>query len=508
MHKVIKSTLTAIVSLALLMSGNTMKAQTMVAEKMTAAPMDMSASVNKRVDFNGQPCALIKVSITASNASFGGNIIGDVLRDGSDYWVYVTAGTKMLQVKHPNYKTLLVAFPDLGIKSVEGRQTYLLDITLPYYAPPQVAETVAQPAKPAPATAAASTETKSEPYRMRTFKPIKVKDYTSLFFPLYGITLGKSTSSDALRLGFKDDNTFWEEHKVINAENMSFWCNMGTNHDNNTYSQINIRDVPKQWAEKFNIEKKMSYNEWLDFFRSIGCRIDISKEPTIGEFDGKDVMRADFRATTPDGKYFFDLHFNYGKEGTTPYSPGTLYNITMVALSNDVIASKLASSKGASAGVKPSTAIDMFFPIYGITLGKTTWKDMSDLGFNVRFYDEDSVVGEALGLDFWDHHKDKYFTNLHMVQSANMPVDWVKMGFQWGNSYDTWVRMLKDLGYAVVVKKQPTLEKFQDRDCFSADLSAVSPDGRLRIDLDFDYGDNGNTTSSPGTLYSIDMYAL
>lgn len=495
---------------AALTVATTLNAQNMVAEKMSSAPMDLSASVNKRVDFNGEPCALIKVSITASNASFGGNVVGDVQRDGSDYWVYVTSGTKMLQVKHPNYKTLLVTFPDLGIKNVEGKQTYILDITLPYYAPETVMAAAVAPSATSAASASTATPSTPTPYKPRTFKPRKVKDYTSLFFPLQGFTLGKTKASDALKMGYKkSDEYYWNEYRLIEADGLSFWTNWSnTNADKETYGRVRIDKIPKQWADEFGIDKDMSYNEWLAFFKSLGCRIDVAQEPTIADFKDRDVLKAFFRATTPDGKYYFNLDFNYGNyegAGTTPYSPGSLYELEMIAPANDLIASKLASSKGASAKVKPSTSIDVFFPVYGLTLGKTTWKDMADAGFNVKFYDKESVVGEALGLNFWDHDGKKYFTDLHMVNSANMPVDWIKLGFQWGNSYDTWHTLLRDLGYSIVVEKEPQVKQYSGRDVLAADVRAISPDGRLRIDLNFNYGDHGATTSSPGTLYSMDM---
>ena len=483
-----------------------LSAQTMIAEKMSAAPMDLSASVNKRVDFNGNPCALIKVSVIAPNVTFGGNVIGNVSRDGSDYWVYVTSGTKMLQIKHPNFKTLIVTFPDLGIAKVEGKQTYLLDITLPYFEGPIA---VSEPSDAKATASPKKQETKTTDYVPRKFKGRKVKDYTALFFPIHGITPGKTTAKEALKMGYKkEDGYMWDKYRFIENVDLTFWSGWNlSNADIETYCRIGVKKIPKQWADEFNISHDMSYNEWMAFFKSIGCRIDVSKEPMIRDFDGEDVMAADFRATTPDGKYYFNLRFDYGRKGTTPYSPGTLYEIEIIAPANDLIASRLAPSKNASKHVKPSTSIDLLFPIYGVTLGKTTWKDMADAGFNVKFKDDDSVVGEALGVSFWDHDKKMYFNDLYVTNASNMPADWVKIGFQWGNSYDTWVKLLRDLGYNVIVKESPKVSEYLGRKVLEAELTAISRDNRLKMDLYFNYGD-GSTTSAPGTLYSIKMYAL
>lgn len=107
--------------------------------------MDLSARVNGRMDHNNEPCALIKVELAVPDAVFEGNIVGTVERHVNEYWVYMTAGSKTLYVKHPLMLSLKVTFSDYNIFTLEGRQTYLLVLSasLPVF----VQENVTSPAK-------------------------------------------------------------------------------------------------------------------------------------------------------------------------------------------------------------------------------------------------------------------------------------------------------------------------------------------------------------------------
>lgn len=485
-------------------------AQKMKVESMALMPMDMSAAVNQRKDLNGKECALIKVSMTVSNATFGGSIIGDVQRDGSDYWVYVTPGTKMLQIKHPNYKSLMVMFPDYGIARVEGKRTYLLDINLPaptYYVPQSESKEIAAPApqeKKISSAPVAATETPRQP---RQFKPRKIKNSIDAFFPLYGITLGKTTYADAQKLGYERDNDeIGIKYDLLKIQDVTFWTRYGNKNDN-SYNKLTIYKIPKQWADAFGMELSLSYNEWLALFESLGFRIDIEKEPVVTEYNGRDILQANVRATAPDGKLYFTLEFDCGDEGCSVDSPNTLYwaGLEMHYAENKAIASAVARTKNASKDFRPSSSIDALFPVYGITLGKTTWYDMAKAGHLVTINEEGNCFCTTLGLQFSDFDKKGYFDGLYITHSENMPSDWIKLGFQWGNSYDTWMQLLEDMGYTVIVEKQPSVGKYSGRDVLDAKLRAISSDARLRMELNFNYGESGSTTSSPGTLYSISI---
>ena len=100
------------------------QAQKLTVVGMTLVDDDQSASTEKRLDAIGGPCALVKVKLPLEGASFGGNVITRVdYRDG-EYWVYMTDGSYMLQVKHPQFQPLMVNFRDYGVQKVIPLKTY------------------------------------------------------------------------------------------------------------------------------------------------------------------------------------------------------------------------------------------------------------------------------------------------------------------------------------------------------------------------------------------------
>lgn len=91
---------------------------------------DLSARTEKRLDSNGNQCALIKVEAIPA-CEFGGYVIGSVEKKLGAYWVYVCAKnpiTKKLIVSSDNFQPLEVEFEKYGISNVEGGLTYTLRI--------------------------------------------------------------------------------------------------------------------------------------------------------------------------------------------------------------------------------------------------------------------------------------------------------------------------------------------------------------------------------------------
>ena len=104
-------------------------AQELTVKSFTMRDKDLSASVNRRLDNNDVPCALVKVQLAARGALFEGNVMGDVAYEASEYRVYMTAGSKRLKVKMEGYLPLEVEFADHGINALVSKVTYLLVIT-------------------------------------------------------------------------------------------------------------------------------------------------------------------------------------------------------------------------------------------------------------------------------------------------------------------------------------------------------------------------------------------
>ena len=116
-------------TLVLFLSNN-LRGQILMVKSMQMDASDLSARTREIKDVYGAACALVKVQLVVNDAKFEGNIIGDVVNKTGEYWVYMTDGSEVLNIKHPNCKNLYVRFADYGIKQgVEGKQTYKLIVS-------------------------------------------------------------------------------------------------------------------------------------------------------------------------------------------------------------------------------------------------------------------------------------------------------------------------------------------------------------------------------------------
>ena len=105
--------------------------QELLVKSMKAAPIDLSASTYERKDLTGEACGLVKVQLAATGAQFEGNVIGQVEYRTGEYWVYMTQGSYMLRIKHPDIVPLDVNFRDYGVSGVDGKVTYTLTLLMP-----------------------------------------------------------------------------------------------------------------------------------------------------------------------------------------------------------------------------------------------------------------------------------------------------------------------------------------------------------------------------------------
>lgn len=153
------------------------------------------------------------------------------------------------------------------------------------------------------------------------------------------------------------------------------------------------------------------------------------------------------------------------------------------------------------------TVINDFFPLWGVILGQTTRKEAKEKGYAVKLYDGGpSRLMRIQDVVFWDDNGAGVFTSIYWTKNgADFPPSWEAKGFAWKNSYDAWIDVFKKLGFTIDVKEKPSTEVYRDRDVLTAYVVAPSPDGVLEFGLDFDCGEHGSTTSSPQTLYSLDI---
>ena len=84
----------------------------------------------QRKDNNGEVCALVKVIIPTAQATFEGNLIGRSDYKTSEYWCYLSPGSKQLKVKYPKCEPLMIDISDSNAKGIKGKTIYQLVISV------------------------------------------------------------------------------------------------------------------------------------------------------------------------------------------------------------------------------------------------------------------------------------------------------------------------------------------------------------------------------------------
>ena len=107
---------------------NTAAAQELKVKSFGVAINDLSASVETVPDKNGDPCALVKVLLVDSIVKVEGFVLKTKSVSPTEKWVYLSSGAKEVRIMPTHYKPINVYFPDFGVKGVEGKRTYILDL--------------------------------------------------------------------------------------------------------------------------------------------------------------------------------------------------------------------------------------------------------------------------------------------------------------------------------------------------------------------------------------------
>ena len=94
------------------------------------AESDLSAQIQSRKDLNDKNCALVKVGIGLQGVQFEGNVVGQVVNNVGEYWVYMPQGSRMLKIKHPYYPPIIVTFANYSMEKLESNRTYELMLTV------------------------------------------------------------------------------------------------------------------------------------------------------------------------------------------------------------------------------------------------------------------------------------------------------------------------------------------------------------------------------------------
>ena len=115
------------VIIAMAMCAVTAVAQKAVVEGFEVASMDLSARTNARLDLHGVRCALVKVRVIADGVVFRGNTIGEPEKHPGEYWVYLTDGTKMVEIASDTFLPFMYYFKE----PLQSGVTYVLTLQAP-----------------------------------------------------------------------------------------------------------------------------------------------------------------------------------------------------------------------------------------------------------------------------------------------------------------------------------------------------------------------------------------
>ena len=320
------------------------------------------------------------------------------------------------------------------------------------------------------------------------------------FFPIYGVLPGKTTVSDVKALGYiaKSDG---DDYKAY-IQTLTFWDHDGDRVFKDIY-MVNDDAMPDKWRE-LGLDWKLSYDEWLALFQRMGFSIEHTEAPETREYSGRNTLSAEFIATAPDQTFTMELDFSYGNEhgeGYSTHSKRSLYSIS-VKLKNKPSVFPVNDARALSVASVPAVRryFSDFFPVYGVTIGRSTISDVEALDYAV----EEEKYARVEGLAFWNHNGDRIFEDLYMTNDVPMPEKWQRLGLDWRLSYDDWLVLFEKMGFTIVHTRTPRTK----HNALSAGFIATAPDGSFTMELDFMYGNKngeGRRTSSRNSLYSITM---
>ncbi|MDR0831071.1 MAG: hypothetical protein LBN95_13335, partial [Prevotellaceae bacterium] len=331
------------------------------------------------------------------------------------------------------------------------------------------------------------------------------------FFPIYGVTLGQTTTDDTRRMGYevKAGSNGTSNYSIIETiwlrdfDNDNVWETMIIHND---------EKMPQVWINKFGFNLDLSYSEWLDLFKRMGFTIEINTSPQTTEYQGRNTLKAEFTALSPDKLLSFKLYFNYGNrnnEGYSIYSKKSLDDIWIKTSAIQKGVTPQSSSQQSSNPVVKRFFSD-FFPIYGITLGQTTTYDVKRMGYEVEkkgSYNYSYIET----IQFYDWDNDNVYEDMAIFNNdyRKIPQTWInKFGFNFDLSYSEWLDLFQKMGCTITINTNPQTTGYEGRNTLKAKFSALSPDKLLNFELYFEKGNKNNegySISSKKSLYYINV---
>ena len=150
-----------------------------------------------------------------------------------------------------------------------------------------------------------------------------------------------------------------------------------------------------------------------------------------------------------------------------------------------------------------------FFPLYGVTLGITTVKELANKGVRAKDYD---TSGEPYkyylinSMNFW--YDNNRASHMYLTYSYALPDKWRKCGFDWSLSYNNWIKLFESLGFNIAHVTLPKKEWYSGKRTLVAEFKAskkISRNLQLVFEMHFNYSQK-TSVNSKGTVYSMNIW--
>lgn len=99
--------------------------------KSFTATADHIPGNERRKDYNGVQCALVKVQVVDDITRVEGTKIGDIVNKGVEKWIYMCKGSRNVRIHLKNHLPVKVMFQDYKINGLESNRVYELILEIP-----------------------------------------------------------------------------------------------------------------------------------------------------------------------------------------------------------------------------------------------------------------------------------------------------------------------------------------------------------------------------------------
>ena len=104
-------------------------AQELTVQSFSLSPTEIIPSNDQQYDLNGTACALVKVQVVDDIDRVEGNVIGGIIKRGTEKWIFLTDGTKEFRLFPKSHLPLNIVCSNFNISSLESKRVYVLRLS-------------------------------------------------------------------------------------------------------------------------------------------------------------------------------------------------------------------------------------------------------------------------------------------------------------------------------------------------------------------------------------------